>query len=218
MRKITIITIILFIGKFCFGQPEIVIPDSKEEESFMQLKEGAIKGEIAYFSYTGSLMTESDSFPKTKVNDITIVSCTDSSATFSKDNLKINLRSVKFDTAGHKLTYDPKQPFLIMIDDKYFWGTDGGVPKERIESVTLQNGKHRITLPDSAISGIYEPNFCDNDKETKKVSHISCKTFQSVDKKRIYIYMQNSDGAGGYELTWIIQDNKYYGRIIDYGF
>jgi hypothetical protein len=43
------------------------------------------------------------------------------------------------------------------------------------------------------------------------------KIFISPDKKRIYIYSTHSDGAGAYEVTWIIQDKKYLRRVVDYG-
>jgi hypothetical protein len=33
----------------------------------------------------------------------------------------------------------------------------------------------------------------------------------------MYIYMVNNEAIGKYEVTWILQDNKYVGRVVDSG-
>ena len=143
------------------------IDQTKGKESFEKLKDGVIKKEIAFFTITGSFKTaKGDSFPKTQVNEIPLVTCTDSSAYFAKENkvtkeIKVGIYSEKFDTTGHTFTYvNVPNPFLALIDNKPFWGTDGGIPKEKIKKVTLIRNKYLITLPDSALAGIYQPNFC----------------------------------------------------------
>ena len=78
--------------------------------------------------------------------------------------------------------------------------------------------KYQIILPDSAIAGIINPRFCINPKVNYKIGKATstvCRVFQSPDKKRVYIYMLNGAGAEQYEVTWVINENKYYGRIID---
>ena len=209
----------IFLPTLLFGQVENITPDSKTAESFANLKDGVIKNEIAYFNIEGNFRTEADSFLKTKLNEISFTNCTDSSITFLKGGLIVSIYSTKFDPNRSKLSYDSStNKFLTHIDDKPFWGTDGNIPKEKIKSIRFINEKYQLILPDSAISGLYEPNFCHIDKVTRKIESPYCKVFRSLDKKRIYIYMLNSDGAGGYEVTWVIQDSKYYTRIVDYGF
>lgn len=211
---------IFVLERVCLGQTDETIPYTKgDDESFIKLLDGVLKREIASFNIASSFETKTDSFPKTKMNEIPLLNCTDSSATFSKGGIMVEIYSAKFDTTGHKLSYDHSQrPFLTLIDNKSFWGTDGGVPKERIKSVIFTHEKYQITLPETAVAGLYEPNFCTKDQQTRKLKTIHCKVFRSDDKRRVYIYMVNSDGAGGYEVTWVIQDSKYYIRVVDYGF
>jgi hypothetical protein len=201
----------------------LVWGQEKGDEGFEKLKDSVLKKEIAFFTISGSINTDAVGFIKTKVNEIPLVTCTDSSAYFEKGNLYaseiiVSIHSEKFDTAGHKLTYvDNSVPFLNLIDNKPFWGTDGSIPKEKIMRVRFIHVKYQLLLPESALAGLYEPNFCYREKTTGKQTAF-CKVFRSTDKRRIYIYMVNSDGAGAYEVTWVIQDSKYLTRVIDYGF
>lgn len=213
-----LITLIIFT-KVCYGQTDITIPDTKgDSESFIKLTDGIIKREIASFNIAGSFITKTDSFPKIKVNNIPLFMCDDSAVAFSNDGIKVYISSAWFDTLGHKLSFiDPQRRILILIDNKPFWGTDGGIPKRKIRTVKFQHEKYQLTLPDSAIEGLYEPSLCYNHPKPKETT-THCHVFQSVDKKRVYIYMLNSDGAGAYEVTWVIQNSKYFTRVVDYGF
>lgn len=202
-----------------FGTDGCDYSDTKgDEESFIKLADGIIKKEAAFFTIA-AFESRTNISSKIKVNEIPLLNCTDSSATFLEGGVTVDIYSSKFDTIGHDLSFvDPQQPFLILIDNQPFWGTDGGLPKKRIRSVIFTHEKYQMTLPDSAIAGLYEPNFCDRDKKTWKPLKNLCNVFRSDDKRRVYIYMLNSDGAGSYEVTWVIQDGKYHTRIIDYGF
>ena len=218
-RTITLLGTILILQQVCLGQTDVTISETKRgKESFTKLTEGVIKKEVASFTTAGSFQEKTNDGSKTKMNLIPLLNCTDSSVTFLEGGVIVDIYSSKFDTIGHDLSFDPQQPFLVLIDNQPFWGTDGGVPKERIRSVIFIHEKYKLTLPDSAIAGLYEPNFCYNDKKTGKPVKSLCSVFRSDDKKRVYIYMLNSDGAGAYEVTWVIQDGKYYTRIVDYGF
>ncbi len=62
---------------------------------------------------------------------------------------------------------------------------------------------------------LYEPRFCGSVNGEIKCN---CAAYISNDKRRIYIYMLNSNGKGGYEVTWVLQDKQYLRRVIDYGF
>ena len=220
MRTIILLGTVLILQQVCLGQTDVTISATKRDrESFIKLTDSVIKKEVAFFTTAGSFEEGTNSTFKTKVNEIPLLNCTDSSATFLKGSVIVDIYSSKFDTIGHDLSFvDPQQPFLVLIDNQPFWGTDGGVPKERIRSVIFTHEKYQLILPDSAIAGLYEPNFCYKDKKTGKLVKSLCNVFRSVDKRRVYIYMLNSDGAGGYEVTWVIQDGKYYTRIVDYGF
>ncbi|PVD51878.1 hypothetical protein DC498_12580 [Terrimonas sp.] len=78
--------------------------------------------------------------------------------------------------------------------------------------------KYQLLLADSAISGLYNPKFCINPKKNNKIGEATstnCKAYQSKDKRRVYIYMLNGEGAEQYEVTWIINESNYYRRVID---
>lgn len=100
---------------------------------------------------------------------------------------------------------------LSEIDGKLFWGTDGTVPKTKVHSLKVSLDGVHVPIPESEVDGLYNPNFGCN--------RVFCYNFvyQSKDKKRIYIRMDNSDGAGFYQVIWIIQEGKYLTRVIDRG-
>ncbi len=133
----------------------------------------------------------------------------------SLDHL-VSIDAVPFDTARHSLAYDSQTNALRLIDDKPFWGTDGGIPKRRIQSVSYMHVKYMLVLPDSAIAGLYEPRFCYKaNPKRKRPTTAYCKVFRPEGTGRVYIYMQNGEGAGRYEVTWVIQDGEYYARVLD---
>jgi hypothetical protein len=70
-------------------------------------------------------------------------------------------------------------------------------------------------LPDSAFSDIYAPRIYNTYSKKKTKSDPSSKVLISNDRRRAYIYMINGEGADRYEVTWIIKDQKYFGRVID---
>ena len=192
MRKIIIITTILLFGQVCFGQTNETIVDTiKWTESLLNLPDTIIGNEIASFSIKGSSIIKADNFNKSDLVEIPLKGCTDSSAYFEKGNF-----------------YASEIIVGIYSENKF--------SKHRIEKVKFIHVKYGLTLPDSAISGLYDPIFCLNNSENKKELLSNCKVFRSSDKKRVYIYMLNGNGTSRYEVTWIIQDSKYYGRIVDY--
>lgn len=213
LRGLTFFTIVIVYGQMCFGQTAEVITETKKNaENFIKLPEGIIKSEIASFYKTAYTYTKTDSFSTIKLNEISFYNCSDSTILFIKKGILVDIHSSVFDTTGHSFLYsNSSRPVLIQIDSKPFWGTHGKVPNRKIASIIFQHEKYQLTLPDSAVTGLYEPNFC-----TQSKRDVLCKVFRSLDNRRIYIYMLNSDGAGAYEVTWVIQDSKYLTRVIDY--
>lgn len=218
-KKNSILLSFLFCCCSCFAQVPNAFPDSnKESDGYEELPAGIIKKEISYFNISGGNFSLEDSLAKVNLIEIPMSTYTNTSVTFSLGKISIKISAAPFDSSKHDLIYaSPEQPYLALIDKKRFWGTDGGVPKEKISSVSYKNGSKSYQLPDSAIHNLYEPNFCNKyESENKVFCH--CKVYQSMDKKRTYIFMLNSDGAGGYEVTWVLEDGKYVRRVVDYGF
>lgn len=217
---ITIITIMLMV-KACFGQKNIEIQSkSKTNESFMKLPNGIIKREIASFNLIGFYLEKIDTSPKTIMNEIPVHYCTNNYVSFTKGSTFIHIYSSKFDSARHKLLYvnHPKK-HLTLIDNCPFWGTEGRIPQRKIDSIEVIIHSHfLIEIPNSAYTGIYGPSICNygiGKKQKDKPTLPHCKAFQSEDKRRVYIYMLNGEGESRYEVTWVIQDSKYYTRVVD---
>jgi hypothetical protein len=73
-----------------------------------------------------------------------------------------------------------------------------------------------VVVPPAAYTDLYEPHFYyTNEKGNKKTY---CAVYVSADKRNYYIYMLNGEGAGRYEVTWVIQDKHYLRRVVDWNF
>lgn len=160
----------------------------KGNESFLNLPEGIIKNEIAFFSKKAA--NNQNSFTEILLNEIPLKKCSDSFVFFEKGNLYAS-------------------EIIISINSK-------SVGQSKfLEEVFYTHYKYGFALPDSAITDMYAPVFCtDYTKKGKPVAS-SCKVYQSEDERRIYIYMINGQVSNRYEVTWVIQNDKYYARVID---
>jgi hypothetical protein len=86
---------------------------------------------------------------------------------------------------------------------------------EMSEIRTLFYEYDRHFLPDSAFRDIQPPEFCPQHTKKGKPRQSNCKAFLSKDKQRIYIYLLNNAGSDPYEVTWIVDNKKYYGRVLN---
>lgn len=92
-----------------------------------------------------------------------------------------------------------KAGFVVSINNKHVWGTDGELPKQIIKAVKFYIKGRWVILPKNAYSDLFEPNF----------DYLQCYV---VKPGLVFIEMTNSDGAGSYYVYWIIKDNKYLKR------
>ncbi|WP_205691052.1 hypothetical protein [Cellulophaga sp. BC115SP] len=142
-----------------------------------------------------------------KFPSLTISKETETSKTLQKDSLRVTITQSNFDKKKHTFKYFKDYPTQIeLIDNKQYWGMDGGMPKTQFEKVFIKVEKKTITLPKSALAGLYEPN----------VSSAEANYDKATDT--IYIQTMNSDGAGGYFVIWKIEKGIYQDRLIVYGF
>lgn len=131
-------------------------------------------------------------------------------------NSKVNLQEVKLSRCGADFVSFESGDWIAL--DKLVTITSSESDPGKVAEVRYLHYKFQIILPDSAIAGIINPRFCINPKANYKIGKATrsdCRVFQSPDKKRVYIYMLNGTGPEQYEVTWVINENKYYGRIID---
>ena len=129
---------------------------------------------------------------------------TDSIITFKKDSIKLVITKTKFNPKNNELAYhkgdasNNEMRWLEKINGNEIFGTDGNVPKNQYGQFTLTFGKDKIHLP---VDNLFEPN-------------LDYTTVNFDSKTRtIYITAMNSDGAGGYAVLWIIENEKFKQRI-----
>jgi hypothetical protein len=208
-RRIKAFLVALFLLSSLISTAQRFADSVYDKDSFSQLKAGKLKRDLALFTIAGSGAYK----PKHNLRAIPVIDFSYQDAVFKKDSIKVIIRETNFIKSRHRLTF--VDSILTKIDNKPFWGTDGGLPRTQIATVLIIVNKDTIRIPKSAYSDLYEPNFCYNDQSMKP--DCSCAVFVSGDGKRLYIYMVNSDGAGTYEVTWIISNGKYLRRVVDLG-
>ncbi|MBV6879815.1 hypothetical protein KVY03_08180 [Epilithonimonas sp. FP105] len=123
------------------------------------------------------------------------------------DQIKIEIRETKFIKENHKLTFVKNSNTLLdKIDGYQIFGADGNIPRRQYKSIKVKINKTEIELPNIALKNLYEPNLANHQA--------------TYDEKNdtLYIFSMNSDGAGSYEVIWVIEKNKFKERIEAYGF
>jgi hypothetical protein len=132
---------------------------------------------------------------------------TETSVTLKKDTIEVTIIQSSFDKKKHKFKYIKEYPDqLELIDNKKYWGKDGGMPSTQFEKIIIKVGLKIITLPKYALEGLYEPSIYNAEVNYDKTND----TF--------YIQTMNSDGAGSYEVVWKVEKGAYKDRLVAYGF
>ncbi|EKT4502339.1 hypothetical protein AAIP31_002318 [Flavobacterium psychrophilum] len=123
------------------------------------------------------------------------------------ENVKIEISETKFIKEKHKLKfYKNEKTQLEKIDNSQIFGTDGNIPKREYKSIQIEINNVKIELPNIALKNLYEPSLYNSKASYDEKNDI------------LYILSSNSDGAGSYEIIWIIEKKKYKNRIEAYGF
>ena len=137
----------------------------------------------------------------------TISKKTETSITLKKDTLQVTITQSNFDKRKHTFKYVKDYLTQIeLIDNKKYWGKDGGMPKTQFEKVIIEVGQKIIILPKSALTGLNEPSIYSAEVNYDKQTD----TF--------YIQTMNSDGAGSYLVIWKVEKGIYKDRFVAYGF
>jgi hypothetical protein len=210
MRMIFCIMLLTFAGS-CLAQDDDIPTYHNKWESFSKMREQDIRSDLATFTLGGL----DESMGKQQLAYIPVSAYENNYVEFNQDDIHVKITSGKFDQSTHKLQYYDQ--YVVRIDNKPFYGMDGQMPKKTIQSIAVTVGKDSVQIPSTAFADLYEPRFCAPDASSGKIS-CSTRLYISGDKRKIYIYMLNSSGKGGYEVTWVIEDKKYLRRVIDYDF
>ena len=120
---------------------------------------------------------------------------------FNKE-IKVEFSSGNFQKERHIIRASPDSG-VVQIDGHYFMGTDGEIPRTEIKRFIIEINQQKIDVPNSIFSDLYEPNFSGADAY--------------VDKRgNLYIIMYNSDGAGSYNVIFIMDNKKHLTRYVFY--
>jgi hypothetical protein len=131
----------------------------------------------------------------------------DGKVKLENENVKIEICETKFIKEKHKLKFlKNDKSILVKIDNSQFFGTDGNIPKREYKSIQIEINNIKIELPNEALKNLYEPSLYNSKANYDEKNDI------------LYVFSSNSDGAGGYEIIWIIEKKKYKYRIEAYGF
>jgi hypothetical protein len=195
----------------CFAQDDDIPTYHNKWESFSKIKEQDVRADLAAFTLGGL----DESVGKQPLANIPVTNHSENYIEFGQDNIQVKITAARFDQSKHKLQYYDK--YVVRIDKKPFYGINGQMPKKAIESIYVTMGTDTVQIPAAAYDDLYEPQFCGPDVKTGKIT-CNTRVYLSNDKHKIYIYMLNSNGKGGYEVTWVIEDKKYFRRVIDYDF
>jgi len=138
---------------------------------------------------------------------LTVSKKTGTSLTLKKDTFEVTITQSNFDKKKHKFKYVKDYPTQIeFIDNKKYWGMDGGMPTTQFEKITIKVGHLIVSLPKVAMEGLYEPSIYSAEVNYDKQTD----TF--------YIQTMNSDGAGSYLVIWKVEKGIYKDRLVAYGF
>jgi hypothetical protein len=97
------------------------------------------------------------------------------------------------------------------IDDRIPLGVECNLPKYEIQSMDLVFDGHNIRIPKDLYSDCYEPAFA------WPMSHVSISHSFAVkiadDLKGVFAFMSGSDGAGHYDVIWVLRSDGKHSRI-----
>ena len=89
--------------------------------------------------------------------------------------------------------------WVVAIDGRPAWGTDGNYPKVQVDDITLIINGKEINIHKVFYSDIFE---CDN----QMLIYKNDETF--------FVHQWNSDGAGTYEIVWVFDQNGLKQRLV----
>jgi len=205
--RFSICLILLGLQTAAIAQDDI--PDFRNKrESFTKVYEKDIRTDLAAFTYGGI----DEGVGKQALRSIPAVGFKGNTMRFKGDNTEVIYETGTFTVGKHKM-YFVENTHLQKIDNKAFYGDYGSVPKTTITSITVIVGADTIRVPPAAFADIYNPHFTYMDKGVEKTNSA---VYFSPDKRKIYVYFLNKGVSDKYEVTWVIQDGKYFKRVIDY--
>jgi hypothetical protein len=195
---------------------DLDFPDFRsKKDNFSKIPDKAMRADIASFVLAGV----DESIGKAPLKSIPIIGYNSNSMNFEGDengqHIQVAIRTGTFNPAKHKMMIQDKH--LLRIDNHpYYGGNYGETPRITIEAVTVVVDKDTVPIPPAAYSDLYDPKFSFSESgatRTRNAVYLSADKFSHT----FYIYMLNIEN-GGSEFTWVIRDEQYQRRVVDFGF
>jgi hypothetical protein len=125
---------------------------------------------------------------------------TDSTYKAKLNAMWVTIKARTFVKAGRKIL--DKTPLgeyrnIIAIDGKMPWGTDGRMPTSEYKMIAYGDGTQRLEFPVSSFNDLFEVNGVENTT-----------VCYDTTTGKVYIEAMNGDGAGSYEVAWVINNGK----------
>ena len=119
---------------------------------------------------------------------------------YNGNNFKFEYKIEKFDSTNRIIERQDRE-WIISIDGRPVWGTDGDYPRHQVNDVDVILDGKKIPINRVFYSDIYD---CDNRFKIYKYGEI------------YIIHQSNSDGAGYYEIVWVISEKGILQRLISH--
>ncbi|HZK76543.1 MAG TPA: hypothetical protein VFD13_06510 [Candidatus Kapabacteria bacterium] len=139
----------------------------------------------------------------------------------SGNRYHILLRAKKFNEKKHKVTWQTEtgtpKPILIVtkIDGHEFYGTDGELPTEEIDTFAVEINGKSILIPKSDYSDLFQPSIWYSNERDAYGSGVN--PYETSDGKLLKIVLDFSDGAGYYRAVFKFNHEKFLRRQIESG-
>lgn len=208
--KFSIAVALTAVSFIAFGQNDDIPDYRTKKESFSKLSDKAIRADLGVFSIGGI----EESLNKLPLQKVSPSAYQKDFMRFKGEGIEVTVTTQPFQEKGKKIM--KMEEHVIKINNKGYYGSFGVLPETEIKSVLVLIGKDTVAIPPQAYADLYNMNFTYRDKSgTERTAN---GVFYSKDGSRIYIYLLSRDPKNSYEVTWIIQDKKYFRRVLDYGF
>ncbi len=209
--KLSISILFFLVVKVAVAQNDDIPDYHSKKDNFLKMQEKDVRADLSQFTFAGI----SESLTKHKLTEVPVKNVSNSEVDFDNDTIQVQIKTGGFDATKHKVTwFDDK--YAVKLDNHPFWGTENKIPTSSIASVIALIDGDTVVIPPAAYADLYQPKLYFNDAKGSTKSY--CNIYESANHHNYYIYMLNGEGAGRYEVTWVIQDKHYLRRVVDWGF
>ena len=113
-----------------------------------------------------------------------------------------------FDASKRRLRVVGEGELLVTkVDGRVAYGTDGGVPASEIESLRLFINGREVPSPRRLYSDCFNPSYGDGALAVKF----------GDDPQTVFVFMHGSDGAGVYDVVWVLRRDGRHSRFANAG-